>query len=814
MSEEPRRSGRATKGQHTKNHDSETPAPATKRRGSKKSAKASQEPEDAEPEEEEQDAIVRCVCGATDDEGGYTMICCDNCEAWQHNSCMGLPEDQSLCPDTYYCEQCRPDDHKELLDLMARGERIIPPAERKKGKRRSRGGRKGKDDSQAPSEVESPSVNKSQTAKAVADVAPKRKPGVVDSPVQSAVRTNQVISNQPIDSSGSQPPTAVPADTKTAVQDKKSPIQAKRRASALNAAENGTSKRRKSAVEVTESADPNNVPVASGLDKLSDERKKVASVLHRDLSDLIRKASKDGYRIPDGETADSVGERFAVEIEYALYGKKLQGQDTFYGEQFRSIRFNIKKNHTLFQRLLQGEMSPMELADMSSDDMASEDLQKEMRAMKDEADKQATLVQDDRPRIRKTHKGEEIIEDDNADRGDETLPPSAPVRRRPDEDQDMKDISDDHDDASNTVELPDDAVQPQLAALQTAPGPQDTPPSAHRSSFDVGAVWSSVHSPKQGQGQFRKQSVQRPSKTPGQEPTPTSQVEDPDVDRLLKDDEGEESGFDEVAAIATRDPSVAFFREFKHGTDVKFFGLARHVAGANVLQMFPEKDIVPAPVSIVGRMGVKDGDDYFYHLSSSHTTDISIYSLAPGPRDTDRHWYDYVFRYFTDRHRWGVVADDSFHPPVNDMYLIPLPAGPAPLPRLFQTLNLNRLPSPRPEPTLLLAIAVHTAKPLGLPPGDPALLAPVTDSSYPPGTGTFAPGDVPAPAHPAFPPLAAEILAPFLDAPVVRQLAPKLHEMAREQLMNLRHVLEQRPDLREDMVVLTNYIKSANAGSA
>lgn len=50
------------------------------------------------------------------------MICCDRCEAWQHNSCMGLPEEWPE-KKKYFCEQCKPQDHKELLAAIKRGEK-------------------------------------------------------------------------------------------------------------------------------------------------------------------------------------------------------------------------------------------------------------------------------------------------------------------------------------------------------------------------------------------------------------------------------------------------------------------------------------------------------------------------------------------------------------------------------------------------------------------------------------------------------------------------------------------------------------------
>jgi hypothetical protein len=143
--DEPRRSVRATKGQHTKTHDIlDQPAESTKKRSSKKNEKkaASQEVEDAEEEE-----IIRCICGATeqDDDSDEDWIACDECTAWQHNICMAVGKP---IPDKYYCEQCRPENHKELLDAIARGEK--PWEQRRKAheaaqeKKSKKGGKKGK----------------------------------------------------------------------------------------------------------------------------------------------------------------------------------------------------------------------------------------------------------------------------------------------------------------------------------------------------------------------------------------------------------------------------------------------------------------------------------------------------------------------------------------------------------------------------------------------------------------------------------------------------------------------------------------------
>jgi len=117
-----RRSGRATKGQHSRAlEEVENVATPPLKRGGKGNKARKNEPE---PEEEEETAIIRCVCGyvVEDEDDERKMICCEECEAWQHNECMEMSENDDELPDKYYCEQCHPQDHVELLRKIKNGE--------------------------------------------------------------------------------------------------------------------------------------------------------------------------------------------------------------------------------------------------------------------------------------------------------------------------------------------------------------------------------------------------------------------------------------------------------------------------------------------------------------------------------------------------------------------------------------------------------------------------------------------------------------------------------------------------------------------
>ncbi|KAI8644856.1 hypothetical protein BD408DRAFT_412617 [Parasitella parasitica] len=71
-------------------------------------------------------SITRCVCNETHSLG--LMVQCDKCEVWQHCECMGL--EQPDIPDHYYCEQCKPDNHKGLRQSNGRTKRQYVSTER------------------------------------------------------------------------------------------------------------------------------------------------------------------------------------------------------------------------------------------------------------------------------------------------------------------------------------------------------------------------------------------------------------------------------------------------------------------------------------------------------------------------------------------------------------------------------------------------------------------------------------------------------------------------------------------------------------
>lgn len=85
--------------------------------------------------EAEEPSVTRCVCGSNGehptscfrrrfdssfidtivDEEGEFMVQCETCEVWQHGLCVGYEDEGQVASIDYYCEQCRPDLHQDLL---------------------------------------------------------------------------------------------------------------------------------------------------------------------------------------------------------------------------------------------------------------------------------------------------------------------------------------------------------------------------------------------------------------------------------------------------------------------------------------------------------------------------------------------------------------------------------------------------------------------------------------------------------------------------------------------------------------------------
>ncbi|KAF2849564.1 hypothetical protein T440DRAFT_508715 [Plenodomus tracheiphilus IPT5] len=862
MTEETRRSGRANKGHNPKRDVLDEPSPAAPKlpvkapskpekkaegpvKGGKKGqAVRAQSTQSAEQEDdEEEDALIRCVCGDQRDIRGRQMICCDTCEAWQHNKCLGLPEGDFWNNKNYYCEICKPEDHVELLAAMSRGEK--PWARKKGSKPKPRPSDVKLETASEKASTPQQSATPSQSAPAPVD-APTPTPA--PAPAQSEEVTNGQADSKP--------------ETKSQPQ---SPLGEKRRHEPTAEKANASKKRRKSGHHESKVA-TQSAPV-SDIDALPQNQKAIAEKLREILAPLINEASAArGYRIPDGQTAKSLATQFTLEIShaaFAAYGEP-SGMESPYFAKIRMIMFNVKKNTVLVDRMLSGSLKAPEFVKMEADDMASEDKQREYAAMREAVEKQAILTEETGPRLRKTHKGEEIVgEDDTANH--EFKQPELRERESI---------------AEDTVQSPVGNRPPQSPASATrnplsvdTSGEQADGPRRPSTNFDINSVFNKVRSPQHDQ----QASLLRRTSSMQVQDKPSTAVDDADVDRLLKDEDNdvEMSGY-------SSDPTVCWQGAIQMQSMEPFDAVARFVAGGDFGQVVPWEKLLTNSLAVQGRIESAKGNDYIQGIANTESHEVAILAVSPVTSD-GRIVMDHLYTYFQSRGRWGVVpVDTSGDGILRDLYVIPIEAGGSNLPPFIDMLEHCTIETPRKEHMLILALIAKLPelKPQipqpqhfegGYPQQDqtPSHVTPLPKTNgpspspvpnphapqfspvapgfpqgpygnpytapHPPAGGAALPFPLqPHPPHPQqqhhhqqqpTPPLAPphhqipralEILGPYINAPVIQKILElnisQNQAISELQMSNLRHIVETIPEARTNMTVLTDHLKMKSEG--
>ena len=472
---------------------------------------------------------------------------------------------------------------------------------------------------------------------------------------------------------------------------------------------------------------PADVPIVlvENISELRHEtRRRAADALMKGFADWSRQAQKEGsLALPPNQSIEAFATKLALQVEYAmsmnLWGNGPEPAEA-YRAMFRMSIHNLKQNPALRLRLITGDLSPNDFSKMSSHDMASKDLQEKTAEMKRAADKQAVLVEQQGPRIRRTHKGEEFVE------GPESQGPtapdnafSAPVRRpRPSLESDIpRQASPEAASprSPNAVELPED-VGPAVASPTNAqslsvdtkapPRPGAGPERQSSSNFNIQDVWSSVTGPD-GEAHKPRPSLPR-TESEAVAPPPAIPVDsgDADIDRLLKDeDQEEEEPYSPTEYPADPNAPVWHGKLAMPGV-AEFKGEGKHVAGANLNATFPWAQMMAETLNIEGRIDIERASEYLCGLRFSQTTDVSVVAITPAEDENGKAAFNKLFQYFVDRKRYGVVGK-SIMKEVKDTYLVPLDAGATAKPEFIELLEHCTIQTPVPERMLLITFVIR-----------------------------------------------------------------------------------------------------------
>lgn len=812
---EPRRSVRATKGQHTKSFDDQ-PIDPPKKRGRKKK-------QEEEPEEE----IIRCVCGATEQDGDSEepWIACDKCGAWQHNVCMGMSVFSEDLPKHYYCEQCAPQDHKELLAFMEKGEKPWEQRRKdyeeeqndKKKPKKKKGGRGSKRVSDPKEEVPPP-----PPPKAVESPAPESKPAKGKKETAQAKRKAM---DEP--------------DPGPKVSSHQLGCLSLHRAdrSCLQGAANKLRKVSQPEVKRVDYNPPADLPVK--LVEISDPTAhSTASFLMRSIQAGLTAAAKQSlFTSPKGFQAVSRAERWAIQIERAV--RDTHPDQKQYAAQCKTLAANLKNNPELSVGLLNETLSPPLLAVMTTDQLATKEQQQKNAELKAKSDKQSILITEDVPALQRDRKGPEFIDNEVYNQPDETRP----VPRR---------SSTLNHEKSQDGEGSASAPTPLRVDVQ---GAQQSP---KQSDFDINKVFSTVKS------QSPTTQVRRASSNFGHTNGPGV---DPDVDRLLQDDNDSPP----YSPAEESDPDVVWRGNLVMNSIAEFQATARFAAGANLSQTvgLPWSTLIPRRMTVAGRIDDQKAIEYLCGLRYAENTDVVVVSLTPSSGFTNPE-FQKLFDYFTSKRKYAVIGDKGVGN-VRDTYLVPVPPGDSNIPEFLLNFTENQVPMKRAEPVLLAVFvyrnsglvaeqlrATNSQSPVTSTPtptagthGQAHRAPSISGPAFSPAVaqGQFQPPQQPPSVHnghptqgahqvvpPNQPPhgyaarplsdaefqqqrergeaIARDVLGPFINCPTVQFLLPQAYQMTRREWEICRGVYERDPRARDDLRHLSQLLQQEGNAAA
>ncbi|GJC79932.1 transcription factor BYE1 [Colletotrichum liriopes] len=790
---EPRRSVRATKGQHTKAFDDQ-PIEPPKKRGRKKK-------QEEEPEEE----IIRCVCGATEQDGDSEepWIACDKCTAWQHNVCMGMSVFTEDLPKNYYCEQCAPQYHKELLSAMEQGERpwetrrkVYEEEQNEKKKKKKKGGRAGKRASD-PKEDLSQETRSNKAEDSPAPSETKEKKDKKDGAAKAATGKRK-------------------ARDDTLEKDAKTPVPKQRKVSEPEASP---------VVSYTAPAD-----LDAKVTDLQEDRKGPAQLLQKAIGGILTAAVKDkSVTLPKDTTVAAKAERLALEVERAVHDAHPDRSQ--YATQARILYANMRMNGDLTKRLLKRTLSPPMLATMTADELATKERQEANAQLKAISEKQSILITEDGPRVRRTHKGEEIIENDSFQQNDD----GRTFIRRPGG----------REAGESNYENPVELTAHSGLHIDTH-GARHSP---KHPDFDINKVYATVKSPTGAHN--RRPSA--PIHGPGV---------DLDVDRLLQ----EETDSPPYSPTDETDPDVVWRGHLVMSSIADFPASAKFVGGANLSNTIglPWTSLIPKRLAVAGRIDEQKAIEYLCGLRYADQTDIVVVAVSPASEGSRREFQS-LFDYFVSKKRYAVVGDKSVGN-VRDTYLVPVLPGEGNVPEFMLNFSDNLVPQKRTEP-MLLAVFVYRNSPrqpqlggaasqspvtntptptqAGFPPRHPSVSGPAFSPTVaqgpfqqpgqpPTGNNGHAPQEHPTQgAHQVVPPnqppagyaanrgpeaekqqrqqqghaLAQEVLGLLINSPTVKFLLPQAYQMSRTEWEVIRGILEKDPRARDDLTYLSQLLE-------
>lgn len=456
--------------------------------------------------------------------------------------------------------------------------------------------------------------------------------------------------------------------------------------------------------------------------------------------------------------AHTRAEEFAHEVEAEVFEHFAEpdGQPKQkYLAKIRQLLFNLKNSELLRNRVALGRIPPSKLANLSMDDL----LTPEQRAMADSVrakslkDSVKQDVDANQPRIRMTHKGQEVVGEDqssartfgaDAPRSpdkpsfDGDLPSARSASREDSQGQSPPAPTRDQALSPNTVgpharsptgeeapvrnshspSPPSDRDGSPATSAQTSPRVEEKPKP--KVQFDFDSVWGSLQSPPMGSSSQLDTIGASGPESPIDVTQARTEAGDDDYDPFDfgKADDVPTSTTPPMSPSPTAPPSLPpAFREPAPDPCVAIQGFSQVWSGdismpeeggfpARAVQVGGRplgdaplvwQSLVPSRMAIEGRLPTKNATDYLVQCSFAPTREIVVLALLPNAAngvtlEQAQEKQQYFIDMFVRRDRNGVVPPAPHRRQlVKDCYIVPLKASEENLPEYVELLDEHAL---------------------------------------------------------------------------------------------------------------------------
>jgi len=468
--------------------------------------------------------------------------------------------------------------------------------------------------------------------------------------------------------------------------------------------------RRKSSSAVVKSSpaakidtSPQTELVGKIVDLRNSHRQKVVMYMKTCMSEHAKRlVDEKRITLQPESTVDSLCENRALQIEHHVYMNyntdgTLPGE---YSKRVRTISSNLKSNAALSDEILGGRLSCECLANMATEEMASQELKDLTQQVRLESEKHNTLINETGPRIRRTHKGEELVNEEMPPQSgqDTLLDTGAVVSRRSDPPDDLESAPPAESDTpveSQSPKQPADAsMSPPTGTSEVLRSPSQPSPAEGATaeknkkdsrSFNIEAVWSHVESPDTERRPSRPPPAQMPHRV-----TPTDNKVDKDIDNMLRDDEAGTPPYsprsynDPYSPRPDPDDNTVWRGLIEMSFIGKFAATASLIGGPERIGDKSWLELLAPVIDIDGRIKHARATEYLCGQKFSKSSTMVLASLKP-EHSNNQASFDKLFEYFSLKQRYGVVSKRG-EQWVKDLYVIPLDVG-EPLPDWFGVVN-------------------------------------------------------------------------------------------------------------------------------